>query len=121
MLQSNPLGVLLTHAPTKRVLTCLCTILILTSVTGCGAFRGIEQWKCDNWGMCHFAPSRPGVYSPMAVQPTAGLPWGYPAATAPNVAAATPSVYPQGAMNTSVPSGITVGAPSSSNCATCNN
>ncbi|MCO8121803.1 hypothetical protein NHH03_08645 [Stieleria sp. TO1_6] len=22
--------------------------------TGCGAFRYMEQWKCDNFGMCHF-------------------------------------------------------------------
>ncbi len=114
MLQSNPLLVL-----PKRALACLSVGLVLCSMTGCGALRGIEQWKCDNWGMCHFAPSRPGVYAPMAVQPSAGVPWGYPAATAPTVGAITPSGYPQGAMTTSVPSGISVGSPSS-NCATCN-
>lgn len=64
---------------------------MLSGLTGCGAFRGIEQWKCDNWGMCHFAPNRPGVYSPMSVQPTAGVPMGYYGA-----GAVAPTVYPQG-------------------------
>lgn len=22
--------------------------------SGCKTIRGIEQWKCDNWGLCHF-------------------------------------------------------------------
>jgi len=31
-------------------------LLILATVTcnGCRIGRGIEQWKCDNLGMCHF-------------------------------------------------------------------
>ena len=31
-------------------------ILFLATVTcsGCRIGRGIEQWKCDNLGMCHF-------------------------------------------------------------------
>jgi len=115
MLQFNPLQVFL-----KRALTCVGIVAIISGSTGCGVFRGIEQWKCDNWGMCHFAPTRPGVYSPMAVQPSAGVPWGYPTANAPMVGSVTPSGYPQGAMTTSVPSGISVGSPSGSNCATCN-
>lgn len=29
-------------------------LLSIVFLGGCGALRGIEQWKCDNWGMCHF-------------------------------------------------------------------
>ena len=32
----------------------LLPLLSVVFVGGCGALRGIEQWKCDNWGMCHF-------------------------------------------------------------------
>lgn len=36
-------------------------LLSIVFMGGCGAMRGIEQWKCDNWGMCHFGvtPSAP--------------------------------------------------------------
>lgn len=36
-------------------------VAALCAVSGCGIIRGIEQWKCDNWGMCHFGiqPSVP--------------------------------------------------------------
>ena len=33
-------------------------LLLLASLgassSGCMALRNIEQWKCDNWGMCNF-------------------------------------------------------------------
>ena len=32
-------------------------ILILSAiclVSGCRTIRGVEQWKCDHWGLCHF-------------------------------------------------------------------
>jgi hypothetical protein len=34
----------------------LIILLALTPVTltGCGFLRNVEQWKCDNLGMCHF-------------------------------------------------------------------
>jgi hypothetical protein len=94
---------------------------MMSGLTGCGAFRGIEQWKCDNWGMCHFAPNRPGVYSPMSVQPTVGVPMGYYGA-----GAVAPTVYPQGTYSQGggsvmVPSGgVSGGVPTGSNCSTCN-
>lgn len=55
----------------KLSLLILCTTPLF--LTGCGALRNIEQWKCDNMGMCHFGitPSMPsaqpwesGVYPP---------------------------------------------------------
>ncbi|TVQ00879.1 MAG: hypothetical protein EA381_06585 [Planctomycetaceae bacterium] len=27
---------------------------------GCGVVRNIEQWKCDNLGMCHFGTTPSG-------------------------------------------------------------
>jgi hypothetical protein len=47
------------------------TSLLVTSsclLTGCGALRSIEQWKCDNLGMCHFGvkPSQANWGSPVA-------------------------------------------------------
>jgi hypothetical protein len=43
--------------------------IVLFAVSGCSAARSIEQWKCDNWGMCHFGiqPSQP--CGPSASQP----------------------------------------------------
>ena len=38
-----------------------CAPLLLT---GCGMLRNIEQWKCDNWGMCHFGTSPSQSYVP---------------------------------------------------------
>ncbi len=42
----------------------LAAALCLSS--GCGAVRCIEQWKCDNFGMCHFGitPSVAPGYAP---------------------------------------------------------
>lgn len=39
----------------------LLLVLALGCFPGCRTIRGIEQWKCDNWGMCHFGikPTRP--------------------------------------------------------------
>jgi hypothetical protein len=76
---------------------------------GCQCFQAMEQWKCDHLGLCHFAPQRPGAYTPMALPPgygappTTGLaPTGYP----PTV------VYPQTTAGTTVPpSGTFTGAP----------
>ena len=95
---------------------------MMSGLTGCGVFRGIEQWKCDNWGMCHFAPGRPGVYSPMSVQPTAGVPMGYYGAGVATPVPYPQAGYPQGGGSVVVPSGGGSGSvPTGSNCATCNN
>lgn len=62
----------------------------LTSVLGCSTFRSIEQWKCDNWGMCHFGikPSQqmvvdaeccPDGYSTIGTEVEAGV--DYPSVT----------------------------------------
>lgn len=34
----------------------LYSVVAVTTVllSGCGFLRNIEQWKCDNMGMCHF-------------------------------------------------------------------
>jgi hypothetical protein len=37
----------------------------LLSTCGCSTFRNVEQWKCDNLGMCHFG-IRPSVEAPPA-------------------------------------------------------
>jgi len=47
------------------------TTLLVSScclLTGCGALRSIEQWKCDKLGMCHFGvtPSQANWESPIA-------------------------------------------------------
>jgi len=36
--------------------TIVLNLLVLTPLvfSGCGVVRNIEQWKCDNFGMCHF-------------------------------------------------------------------
>jgi len=43
--------------------TIVLNLLVLTPLlfTGCGVVRNIEQWKCDNFGMCHFGitPTQP--------------------------------------------------------------
>jgi hypothetical protein len=31
---------------------------VLSCSCGCSAFRNVEQWKCDHWGMCHFGTQR---------------------------------------------------------------
>jgi len=91
--------------------------------------RSVEQWKCDNWGMCHFAPNRPGVYAPMSVQPTYGPPMAYGPTVAPPSAGMAPAtmVPASGAPATMVPasgagaaSGVTVGNPVNTGCKDCN-
>jgi hypothetical protein len=47
---------------TKNVLIKLTAAIALIGVVpGCGIIRNIEQWKCDNLGLCHFGiePSCP--------------------------------------------------------------
>lgn len=78
-----------------RARNCLWFALLLVTSTGCQCIQQIEQWKCDNWGMCHFAPQRPGVYTPMVVAPTYGA--------APSPIAATPVYPPQGTPISAVP------------------
>ncbi len=29
-------------------------LFAVLSGSGCKTVRNIEQWKCDNWGLCHF-------------------------------------------------------------------
>lgn len=97
-------------------------ILVLPSLSGCGMCRSVEQWKCDNWGMCHFAPNRPGVYSPTSVQPSYGAPMGYGAPTSTAVGPTVGSV-PPGApmmMPTANPAGMSTGGPGNPNCKDCN-
>ncbi|MEI8211243.1 MAG: hypothetical protein WCI02_03790 [Planctomycetota bacterium] len=78
-------------------------LVILVAMTGgCGAIRSMEQWKCDNWGMCHFAPRKPGVYTPMAVQPGYAPP-GYVPPGYPNGNPAATSVMPPGYPGTAAP------------------
>ncbi len=42
---------------------------------GCSAMRSMEQWKCDNMGMCHFGikPSAPATALPPP-PPAYGMP-----------------------------------------------
>lgn len=104
-------------------------ILAIPLLGGCGMCRSVEQWKCDNWGMCHFAPNRPGVYAPMSVQPTYGPPMAYGSTVAPPSAGMAPAtmVPASGAPATMVPasgagvgSGVTVGNPVNTGCKDCN-
>jgi hypothetical protein len=57
----------------KKALFVLGLSLLLSSTSGCGLFRGIEQWKCDRLGWCHFgtqprlpAAGHPGCNTPGA-------------------------------------------------------
>ncbi|MCU0707724.1 MAG: hypothetical protein MUF23_05485 [Pirellula sp.] len=72
-----------------RALFFATTLFLSVSLTGCQCIQQIEQWKCDNWGMCHFAQQRPGVYSPMALPPSYGVP---PSGLAP-MSAPAPMTY----------------------------
>lgn len=31
-------------------------LIVIASIcsSGCKTIRGMEQWKCDHWGLCHF-------------------------------------------------------------------
>ena len=80
--------------------------LALTFSSGCQCVQQIEQWKCDNWGMCHFAPRRPGVYSPMVLPPSYGVP---PTGLAP--VATTNPVYPTSPMMAPAAPPVTYAAP----------
>jgi len=63
-------------------------LLFLATMTsaGCRIGRGIEQWKCDNLGMCHFGitPSNDnnGMRAAAAQRPVDGFPpqgaWSQP-------------------------------------------
>jgi hypothetical protein len=66
----------------------------------------MEQWKCDNWGMCHFAQQRPGVYSPMVLPPSYGVP---PTGLAPVPTGS--AVYPASGMAVGGAPGVTYAAP----------
>jgi hypothetical protein len=105
-----------------RFLKVLGLLAIVSSANGCATVRSIEQWKCDNWGMCHFATQRPATYSPMAVQPgyapvpaappAPAMMYGQPAYTgAPAAYAGVPSGYPTAPAPTMVPG--------TSNCSSC--
>lgn len=56
-------------------------LVFLSSFCGCRIFRGIEQWKCDRLGLCHFGttPSTlmrtPPAYS---IPPQTSLPFVAP-------------------------------------------
>lgn len=65
----------------RHALYVLSTILLLT-VSGCGVVRHVEQWKCDNWGICHHGiqPSQP--CPPCACEPVPMQ--GYPAPACPD-------------------------------------
>lgn len=63
--------VLLRNRELTEIMRAILTSLLVTSsclLTGCGALRSIEQWKCDNLGMCHFGvkPSQANWGSPVA-------------------------------------------------------
>lgn len=69
--------------------------MIAVSCTGCGTLRSIEQWKCDNWGMCMFGvqpsgsvPAIPGEGYDM-VGPGAEIPVGPAYPTYPTMAPAS--------------------------------
>lgn len=55
----------------------LALMIVSPGIAGCSALRGIEQWKCDNMGMCHFGlrpsapdcPCSPSVPGPAVVNP----------------------------------------------------
>lgn len=104
----------------KKQLAVLGLIVAFPLSIGCGMCRSIEQWKCDNWGMCHFAPNRPGMYSPMSVQPTYGPPTNYGAPSGMPVAS---GAMPAGAMAPApmtAPAGVAIGNPVNPNCKDCN-
>jgi hypothetical protein len=75
-----------------RVLVFMFALVSVASTSGCQCMQQMEQWKCDNWGMCHFAQQRPGVYSPMVLPPSYGVP---PTGLAP---VPTGAVYPASGM-----------------------
>ncbi|MFN5467471.1 MAG: hypothetical protein ACK5ZC_10480 [Pirellulaceae bacterium] len=97
-------------------------ILLLATASGCGICKSIEQWKCDNLGMCHFGTSPSSPYNP----------YGYgSAAPAPGVYPSTPgssSIYGTGALQapgtpgmvvpgvSGVPGSMSTGTPGCSTC-----
>ncbi len=38
-----------------RAILAFLTLLFMLPLTGCQHLQKIEQWKCDNLGLCHFA------------------------------------------------------------------
>ncbi len=73
-------------------------VLLTGFASGCQCIQQMEQWKCDNLGLCHCVQPRPGVYQPMALPPSYGVPpaglapVGLPTATYPNAAGTFPAV-----------------------------
>ena len=91
----------------------LLLIAVLLSFCGCRVFRNIEQWKCDNMGMCHFGitPTAQSMAPPASI-PFQNPPVIYQSAPMGN----SVQVFPQS--SPMVPQ--TVGVPAnSSNCAQC--
>ena len=47
-------------------------LLVVATSGGCRMIRGVEQWKCDNLGMCYFGTSPSGgpqAYAPQQTPP----------------------------------------------------
>jgi hypothetical protein len=55
-------------AERKRISAVLLLSGFFFCSSGCSMFRGIEQWKCDHWGVCHFGTA------PQASAATSALP-----------------------------------------------
>lgn len=53
----------------------LLMLSLLGSTVGCSMFRSVEQWKCDNLGICQFGtqPTQP-LTPPATVVPQYGQP-----------------------------------------------
>ncbi|MFN6131277.1 MAG: hypothetical protein ACK5AC_17900 [Planctomycetota bacterium] len=87
----------------------------IVALPGCQCMQQMERWKCDNWGMCHFAQPRPGVYSPMVLPPSYGVPptsYGVPPTGLAAVPTANP-VYPASSMASTAAPPVTYAAPPS--------
>ena len=109
------------------------SLIVCSTTGGCSCLRSIEQWKCDNLGMCHFGtrpsnafyppynpatyppanaplpptavqPALPGVAPPMFVSPT-------PMNVPPSVSTPYPPPYPPGAPSVPASSGLRYGIP----------
>jgi len=76
-----------------RYLRVICSLLLIGTSTGCSLCRGIEQWKCDTLGMCHFGtvPSKSiGIPQQYLPQPIYAQP---PQFTAPQFTVPPPNPY----------------------------
>jgi len=82
-------------------------------VCGCSVCRNIEQWKCDNMGMCHFGITP----TAKSIAPLASIPYQYPPATyPPEPLGNSLQVYPQHSPVYSQSHGVPA---NDSNCAQC--